>query len=183
MLDEEAATAVACALIERAGTAAFVLDAGALPRLAPQADATRSLGGRLVITPHAGEMAKLCGCERQTIQDDPLNAARKVSRELGAVVALKGADTYIVTPDGDAFLHAAGAVGLATSGSGDVLAGIIGGLLARGADPLTATLRGVCIHGAAGARLTRDIGTVGFLARELLDVIAPLLDATDAVAG
>jgi hydroxyethylthiazole kinase-like uncharacterized protein yjeF len=183
MLDEAAAAAVACGLIARAEMAAFVLDAGALPRLAAHAQMTRTLAGRLVITPHAGEMAKLCGCERQAIQDDPLAAALRVSRELGAVVALKGVDTYIATPRGEAFLHAGGAVGLATSGSGDVLAGIVGGLLARGADALTATLWGVCIHGAAGGRLTREVGAVGFLARELLEVIAPMIDATPGAAG
>jgi NAD(P)H-hydrate repair Nnr-like enzyme with NAD(P)H-hydrate dehydratase domain len=71
-------------------------------------------------------------------------------------------------------------VGLATSGSGDVLSGIVAGLLARGAAPAQAAVWGVYVHGQAGVRLSRRIGRIGFLARELLDEIAPVLDALEA---
>jgi NAD(P)H-hydrate repair Nnr-like enzyme with NAD(P)H-hydrate dehydratase domain len=91
------------------------------------------------------------------------------------VVALKGADTVVVTPEGSAWRHRGEAVGLATSGSGDVLAGVIAGLLARGAAPAQAAVWGVHVHGQAGVRLSRRIGRLGFLARELLDEIAPVL--------
>ena len=88
--------------------------------------------------------------------------------ELGAVVAVRGAESTITASDGTAYTDSAGTVGLATSGSGDVVAGLIGGFAARGADPLTAALWGVRVHGVAGERLGDRVGAVGFLARELL---------------
>jgi ADP-dependent NAD(P)H-hydrate dehydratase len=88
---------------------------------------------------------------------------------------MKGATTWIVTSDGRAWRHEQGVVGLATSGSADVLAGLIGGFLARGAPPLVATLWGVCVHAAAGVRLSDHIGPVGFLAREILSEIPRVL--------
>jgi hydroxyethylthiazole kinase-like uncharacterized protein yjeF len=180
LVDEALATALACALIDGAPDRAFLVDAGALTGLIGHADVTRRLNGRLVVTPHAGEMARLSGRDKREVLADPLGVARAVAARLQAVVALKGPDTFVVTPSGEAFRHEGGGVGLATSGSGDVLAGVIGGLLARGAGPLTATLWGVCVHGAAGAELGRQIGRVGFLARELLDVTPRVLARAEA---
>ena len=90
---------------------------------------------------------------------------------MNAIVALKGGETYIATPEGELFRYDSGDVGLATSGSGDTLAGVIAGLVARGSSPLEATLWAVFLHGSAGNRLARRIGRVGYLARELLDEI------------
>ena len=90
---------------------------------------------------------------------------------------MKGQYSFISAPDGRAFRFQGGGIGLATSGSGDVLAGIVGGLAARGADPLTATLRGVWLHGEAGRMLTKCVGRVGFLAREIPDEVPGLLGA------
>jgi len=84
------------------------------------------------------------------------------------VVALKGAETYIAAPDGTAYRYADGAIGLATSGSGDTLAGIVAGLLARGAEPLHAAVWAVYLHGEAGNTMSARMGKLGFLARELL---------------
>jgi ADP-dependent NAD(P)H-hydrate dehydratase len=91
------------------------------------------------------------------------------------VVVMKGGCSFIVSPEGRAWSCGRGNVGLATSGSGDTLAGIIAGLLARGAPPLEATLWGVFLHGEAGARLARRQGLVGFLARELLAEVPPIM--------
>ena len=107
---------------------------------------------------------------------NPLAAARRAAGDLGVVAVLKGQYSHIVAPDGAAFRFEGGGIGLATSGSGDVLAGIVGGLCARGADPLTAALWGVYLHGEAGRRLSADVGRLGFLARELLDLIPPLME-------
>ena len=94
--------------------------------------------------------------------------AREQALELlHAVVVMKGAQTQIVDPQGAVWSYTGGGVGLATSGSGDVLAGLIVGLLARGATPVQAATWGVYLHGEAGARLARTQGPVGFLAREL----------------
>jgi ADP-dependent NAD(P)H-hydrate dehydratase len=174
MLNRTVATDLACALITAAPDAAFVIDAAAMTALGDHAATTRSVGGRFVLTPHAGEMAKLSGLDKAAVVADPLAAARTVAAALSAVVVMKGNTTFVVSPDGQAYVHEEGCVGLATSGSGDVLAGLIGGFLARGAAPVVAALWGVCVHGDAGARLTARIGQVGFLARELLTE-APLV--------
>jgi hydroxyethylthiazole kinase-like uncharacterized protein yjeF len=156
-------------------SAGAVVDAAALTGLDMSAPGLRAARGRLVLTPHAGEMAAVTGRDREEIEADPLGAARALAAHAEAVVVMKGGDTFIVTPDGRAWRHADGEVGLATSGSGDVLAGLIGGFLARGASPLAAALWGVCVHGGAGAQLARTVGPLGFLAREILDVAPGVL--------
>jgi NAD(P)H-hydrate repair Nnr-like enzyme with NAD(P)H-hydrate dehydratase domain len=88
---------------------------------------------------------------------------------------LKGPNSLIAAPEGLTFSYAGGGVGLATGGSGDVLAGIVGGLCARGADPLVATLWSVWLHGEAGRRCAEQIGPIGYLARELLAHVPSLL--------
>jgi NAD(P)H-hydrate repair Nnr-like enzyme with NAD(P)H-hydrate dehydratase domain len=88
---------------------------------------------------------------------------------------LKGRETFVVSPDGEAFVNRAGSVGLATSGAGDVLAGVIAGLVARGAKPAHAAAWGVHLHALAGERLSRRMGLLGFLARELPAEIPPLM--------
>ena len=175
MIDETVGAHLACTLAGGPGQAAFVIDAGALTSLSPDRPVAGT-EGRLVITPHAGEMARLLGRPKATIVADPLGAAREVAAGVNAVVVMKGARTYVVSPDGQAWLHRDGVVGLATSGSGDVLAGIIGGLLARRAPPLTAAAWGVCVHARAGRRLSRQVGTTGFLARELLAEIPRIIE-------
>ena len=88
---------------------------------------------------------------------------------------VKGVTSHVVTPEGECWTYEGGAPGLGVSGSGDVLAGIVGGLLARGTEPLNALLWSVWLHGEAGARLARKIGPVGFLAREIAGEIPSLL--------
>lgn len=165
LLDEVAAGHLTQRLIEQAGGAAFLLDAAALTGLRPEV--ARKAAGRLVITPHAGEMAALSGLSKAEVLTDPLAVARAMAADLQAVVVMKGKHTFVVSPDGAAWLHEDGVVGLATGGSGDVLAGVIGGLLARGYAPTDAAVLGVYLHGQAGVRLSREVGALGFLAREL----------------
>lgn len=168
MMDELCAGELAARLMAAATGCGFVLDAAAMTGLGPVSAAARALGGRLILTPHAGEMAALSGRSKEQVQADPLSVARDLAASLQAVVVMKGADSFVVSPDGRAWRHRDGAVGLATSGSGDVLAGVIGGLLARGAAPATAAIWGVYLHGRAGAALSASVGPLGFLARELL---------------
>ncbi len=175
MLDEEAVRDLTAAILEGTGQATFVLDAGALTRLPEIRDSLRHRRGRVVITPHAGEMATLLGIPRRAVMADLVGSAREAASLLQAVVTLKCATTHIVSPQGDAWFFDEGNVGLATSGSGDTLAGIIVGLLARGASPLQAAIWGVYLHGEAGNRLSRTHGHVGFLARELLDAIPRIM--------
>jgi hydroxyethylthiazole kinase-like uncharacterized protein yjeF len=154
----------------------LVLDAAVLGSLSDRAEGLKAWPGGAILLPHSGEMARLLGCEREEVGADPLAAARRAAETYGTVTLIKGQHSYIVAPDGQAFRFEGGGVGLATSGSGDTLAGIVGGLAARGADPLTATLWGVYLHGEAGRRLTAEVGRVGFLARELLDLVPGLME-------
>ena len=112
-------------------------------------------------------MATFLGISRDDVTADPLAAARRAAAMLQAVVAMKGACTHVVSPAGEAWSCDHGNVGLATSGSGDTLAGIIAGLLARGATPAQAAVWGVYMHGEAGNRLAGTHGGFGFLAREI----------------
>jgi len=165
---------LARALIAAAGEQPLVLDAGALVALT--AGATRG-PGPLVLTPHAGEMARLLKREKAQVEADPLAAARDAARAFDAIIAMKGATTHVVSPDGSAILYGGGGVGLGTSGSGDVLAGLIAGLLARGVDAFSATAWAVYLHGEAGARLAARIGSLGFLAREIAPEVPAIMGA------
>jgi len=121
----------------------------------------------VVMTPHAGEMANLSGLTKEAVCDDPLSTAIAAARLWNACVVLKGACSYIAQPDGTTWRHEGSTPGLATSGSGDTLAGVIGGLAARGLTPAVASAWGVVLHSRAGAALARRHGPLGFLAREL----------------
>ena len=176
------ASLLAARLLERMeGGPGIVLDAAALKALRDgNGTASPRHAGRVVLTPHAGEMATLLGVPRDEVLADRLAAARRAAGALGAVVAMKGGCTFIVDPRGEAWSCDQGNVGLATSGSGDALAGVIAGLIARGATPVEATLWGVFLHGEAGNRLARTRGPVGFLARELLAEIPSIMAEVDA---
>ena len=131
----------------------------------------------VVMTPHCGEMAHLTGMEKECIVGAPDAPALQAARDWNAVIALKGARTVIAGPDGTLWQHdEAGNVGLAISGSGDVLAGIIAGLLARGAAPEQAACWGVALHARAGDRLAGRLGTLGYLAREISMEVPALLE-------
>ncbi len=153
----------------------LVVDAAALRIFAQRRPLPGWHGAEIIATPHAGEMAELWGCSRADVLANPIRVARAASAQLGVVVTLKGAQTFVVAPDGTAFHNVAGNAGLGTSGSGDTLSGVIAGLCARGADALQAAVWGVYLHAKAGDVLARRLGSLGFLARELLSEIPPLL--------
>ncbi len=155
----------------------LVLDAAMLMDLASHADRLRSLARPAVLTPHVGELAAMLACDADEIEQNRLDAVKEASARFGSVCVLKGATSLIAAPGGDAFAYAGGGVGLATGGSGDVLAGIVAGLCARGTEPLDATLWAVWLHGEAGRRCAEQIGPIGFLARELLAHVPGLMRA------
>jgi hydroxyethylthiazole kinase-like uncharacterized protein yjeF len=142
-----------------------LLGAGAAAALA-QAKAPR------VLTPHPGEMARLRGSTIAEIQKDRLGNARQLAAAARAVVVLKGARTVIATPDGTAFVNPTANPALGTAGSGDVLAGVIGGLLAQGLDAAAAATAGVFVHGMAAEVATRLLGGSHLMASDLPDAIA-----------
>jgi hydroxyethylthiazole kinase-like uncharacterized protein yjeF len=153
-----------------------VLDAGALDMLSEYPDTLKDFNGNAIITPHAGEMARVLGIDIEEVTQHPISVSIDAAQTLGAHVVLKGSTTFVATPDGELFRYDAGDVGLATSGSGDTLAGVVAGLLARDTHPLHAALWAVFLHGAAGNALARKIGRIGYLARELLDEIPAIMN-------
>jgi len=128
-----------------------------------------------ILLPHSGELASLLECDIAEVEADPLAAGRRCAERYHAFVLVKGVQSHVVDPDGSAFLYLGGGPGLGVSGSGDTLAGITGGLLARGAEPLTALLWAVWLHGEAGQALSQKVGTLGFLAREIPGEVPALL--------
>lgn len=151
---------------------ALLLDAAMLAAVPDCDDRLRAWKGARILTPHPGEMAALMGCDADEVSPD---LAQRAAERFDAVVALKSSETWIAAP-GEAMLHyPGGGPGLATGGSGDVLAGIVAGLLARGASPRIATAWGVWLHGEAGKRLADRIGPLGFLGRELAAEIPALM--------
>lgn len=155
----------------------MVLDAAMIGAAATLEAEVRALTGRIVLTPHPGEMIQLMDCDEARIRDDPAGLVQEAAERFAATVLLKGAETWIACPGADPLHYAGGGHGLATAGSGDVLAGIIGGLLARGTPPQAAAGWGVWLHGEAGRVLARRIGPMGFLGRELLAEIPGLMAA------
>ncbi|MDB4872252.1 MAG: NAD(P)H-hydrate dehydratase [Gemmatimonadales bacterium] len=182
MLGEDAILGFMEAVIPRLSGKQIVIDAIALSALR---------GGRfrftedmqVVLTPNPAEMAKITGRTKEAVEADLRGAAMTVAEDLNAVVALKGSETFIATPYGEVFRYSEGDVGLATSGSGDILAGILVGLLARGATLDQAAVWAVYLHGAAGNRLKRRMGSIGFLARELSDEVPALMNSLSSRRG
>lgn len=177
MMDAEATVRFTEALLPLFARSAVVLDALAMDAVhRPRGDAPAVL-----LTPHAGEMAHLSGLRKEDIERDPQRAARDHARAWQAMVALKGADTCIARPDGRAWRHEANCAGLATSGSGDVLAGLVAGLAARGAPLEQAAAWGVALHARAGLRLAGAHGQLGFLARELAAEVPALMQELSCI--
>ena len=171
MLDERACRELLERVLPALHGATLVIDAGALAELGRIRRQVRDADAKVILTPHAGEMARLLGVTPASVDADPLGTAQRAAEEFGATVVLKGAETFVVQRHGTPLRYDGGTIGLATSGSGDTLAGVVAGLAARGADPLRATAWGVYLHGAAGQTLGRRVGRLGYLARELLDEI------------
>jgi hydroxyethylthiazole kinase-like uncharacterized protein yjeF len=154
------------------GEAKLAIDAALLHELEPVDELPDPVP---LLLPHAGELASLLDREEEDVESDPVGHGLRAADRYKSIVLVKGVTSHVVTPDGDVWTYKGGASGLGVSGSGDVLAGIVGGLLARGAEPLNALLWAVWLHGEAGSRLAKKIGPAGFLARELADEIPALL--------
>lgn len=145
----------------------MVVDADGLNILAADRQAIGNPGGPRILTPHPGEMSRLSGLTTKEIQTDRLAVAADFARKHGVFLVLKGADTVIAAPNGRLAVNATGNAGMATGGMGDVLTGIIGGLLAQRLELWPAACLGVYAHGAAGDRLAAAAAPFGFLAGEL----------------
>lgn len=147
----------------------LVIDADGLFALAGHLEmlALRPVG-TTILTPHPGEMAHLLGSTSAAVEADRLGTARRFAEAHGVILVLKGARTVIAAPDGGILINPTGHVGMATGGMGDLLTGIIAGLLAQGAPPLAAAAAGVWLHGRSADRLFPRFGNAGLLASDLL---------------
>jgi len=147
----------------------LVIDADGLNLLAADPDPLGRAAGPVILTPHPGEMDRLLSVSTAEVQADRLAAARRLAARWGVYVVLKGARTVTATPDGEAWINPTGNPGMASGGMGDVLTGIIAGLVTQGYPPALAARLGVFIHGAAADRLAAERGPAGFLAGEVAD--------------
>jgi ADP-dependent NAD(P)H-hydrate dehydratase / NAD(P)H-hydrate epimerase len=152
-------------------SAPLVLDADGLNAFEGRPDTLRKRGGNTVLTPHAGEMARLTGASVEDIVSDPVSAAVRAALELNCVVVLKGAPTVTADPSGRARVNSTGNSGMATAGSGDVLSGLIAGLIAQGAPAPVAAWCGVWLHGRAGDLAAAERHPRSLLAGDLLGFI------------
>lgn len=173
MCDAAASCELVRALLPMFAGSRLILDACAMQVVCKPAQFRFSQP--VLLTPHAGELAQLMGLSKAAVLADPPACAIEAARRWQAVVALKGALTVIAMPDGNTWTHAGGNVGLAISGSGDTLAGIITGLAARGAPLPQACAWGIALHALAGEQLALRFGILGYLAREIPAEIPALL--------
>lgn len=149
----------------------MVIDADGLNLLALDLDLIKWIADSAVLTPHPGEMARLLGRTSAQVQADRIGAVRELVEKTGQVVVLKGARTVIGSPEGQIFINPTGNPGLASGGTGDVLTGIIGGLLAQGLPALEAALAGVYVHGLAGDILADEFQGRGFSASQVAEAV------------
>ena len=148
-----------------------VVDADALNLVAARQFDWHACAQPVVITPHPAEMARLAGLETAVVQSDRTGLARSYARDHGVIVVLKGAETVVASPAGKVHVDTHRVVALATGGTGDVLAGLIGSLLAQGLDAFDAAVAGVTIHAEGGLIVQARRGRAGGLASDLLEAL------------
>ena len=175
MIDQQIVRELLAAMLPSLPPEMFLLlDAFALRAAADHAEAIRARGDHVVLTPHEGELAGLLGLDREEVARDPASALAVAVKRFGCTVMVKGATSHLMA--GDTRLgYAGGGLGLAVSGSGDILAGLIASLGAQGLPPLQAAAWGIWLHGEAGRRLSEMMGPIGCLARELPPLVPGLM--------
>jgi hydroxyethylthiazole kinase-like uncharacterized protein yjeF len=158
-----------------------VIDADALNALASTYGWWERLRVPGVLTPHPGEMGRLLARTTGSVQEDRVGTASAAAERWGQVIVLKGAHTVVAAPDGRTSVSPFANAALATAGTGDVLAGTIGALLAQGLDRYDAAVLGVHVHGAAGERASVETGPSGLLASDMLSEIPRAMQALRAL--
>ena len=149
----------------------LVIDADALNCICNKPEIFKNLKAPAIITPHPGEMARLLHSTPKTVNSNRENTAIDFAKKFGVVTVLKGAGTIIASPDGEVYINHTGNSGMATGGSGDVLSGIIGSLLAQGASPINAAAAGVFLHGTIGDLAAEKLGKISMLPTDMIDMI------------
>ena len=175
--------AAACALLEGLVPhldTALAVDALGTAYVTEYPDGLRHLTGRVVLTPNASELARMLDEEDYEVDDDTLDATARLAERTGATVLSGAESSFVVEPSGTGWRIDVCAPGAAVAGSGDVKAGAVAGLLARGTTPAQAAVWGTHLHGRAGERLTSSVGRSGFLARELAGQLPRALGEVEA---
>jgi NAD(P)H-hydrate epimerase len=149
----------------------LLLDADGLNAHAGRLESLAGRSAATVLTPHAGELARLLETESARVGAHRLTCARRAARRAQAIVVLKGDDTIVAAPDGRAAVSRGGAPALATAGTGDVLSGVIGAYLSKGMDPFHAACAGVFVHARAGRMAAERIATEGVIARDVIELL------------
>lgn len=149
----------------------LVIDADALNCICNKLEILKNLKAPAIITPHPGEMARLLHSTPKTVNSNRENTAIDFAKKFGVVTVLKGAGTIIASPAGEVYINHTGNSGMATGGSGDVLSGIIGSLLAQGAAPINAAAAGVFLHGTIGDLAAEKLGKISMLPTDMIDMI------------
>src|SRR3954447_13015577 len=157
----------------------LALDALGLAAVTADPGCLHHLESRVVLTPNPTELAISLHVDPDEVEDDPAGAARRLAEQTHATVGLGGATSSVAAPDGRLWEDESGGAGLGVSGSGDVRAGVVAGLLARGAEPEQAAVWASYLHGRAGERLAATVGRLGFLARELPPEIPRVIAEVD----
>ncbi|MCB9643159.1 MAG: NAD(P)H-hydrate dehydratase [Myxococcales bacterium] len=152
-----------------------VIDADGLNLLVGDLESLQKRKAPTILTPHPGEMARLCGCSTRDVQNDRLTKALDIAKRSQCVVVLKGARTLIATPTGRCWMNPTGHAGMATAGSGDVLAGMLGALLAQGYSVEESACLGVFWHGLAGDHWAKEKAMATLVASDLLDALPWIL--------
>ncbi len=150
----------------------IVLDADGINLVARHIDIVETISAPLILTPHPRELSRLLGCTVEDIRRDRTAATIEAVRRTGAVVVLKGHRTVIAAPSGEVWVNPTGNPGMAVGGSGDVLAGMIGGFVAQGFAPLDAARCGVYLHGLAGDRAAARLSQHAMLPSDIIDELS-----------
>jgi NAD(P)H-hydrate epimerase len=154
----------------------LVLDADGLNAHAGRLEALRDRPAPAILTPHGGELARLLEVDSDAVNAERLRHAREAARRSGAIVLLKGDDTIVAEPEGRVGVSRGGSPALATAGTGDVLSGVLGALLARGMAPFDAACAAVFVHAEAGRRAAVVLdGPDGVIASDVVDELPHVL--------
>jgi NAD(P)H-hydrate epimerase len=163
--------------LARAADLPMLLDADGLNAHAGKLSALAKRSAPTVLTPHAGELARLLESDSQAIEARRLESVRQAASDANAIVVLKGDDTLVAEPSGRVAVSRGGASALATAGTGDVLSGVVGAYLAKAMDPFAATCAGVFAHARAGQLAAESIGPEGVIARDVIELLPRALTA------
>jgi hydroxyethylthiazole kinase-like uncharacterized protein yjeF len=164
-------------------TLPLVIDADGITALLSRLEILKQFRGSVILTPHPGEMARLAGITTQEVQADRIGVAKSCAAACDAIIVLKGNRTVIATPDQEVYINPTGNPGMASGGTGDVLTGMIGGLLAQGLSPLEAAKWGVFLHGRAGDLVAQEIGEISLIASDIIDYLPDALAEVKARAN